>query len=354
MLRSVGQPDHGVVRDGSGGTGRRRRARPARPAARRTRPPSARRRPRRRSSAVYRGRAGHVHAVGQGQAACGTDPSRRGRVRGRGVRGRRGGHRRATVSGHAVARRPAHRGGGSRRQDVEARRSRWVPSSRSPKVHVPREARGRDGEVRGSIPRARQPSSGSASCAGISRRTSASGRSPAAKNGRPWVWSQCQAAEQDRPRNGSPSSRVCEPRKPVPASSTSVGALGVVVGDGHARRDPPPLRARARRPASTRARHRGGGASASAGDLPGDDPPPAAQGGRGRAAAAAATATRQAVTARNDEVRRPPSSTARSPRTAPGPSSAIGSPSTSTGSTPSSRRNSSAPGLPLLDEACRP
>ena len=62
-------------------------------------------------------------------------------------------------------------------------------------------------------------------------------------------------------------------------------------------------------------------------------------------------ATVHGVTARRVAVRRPPSSTARSPSRAPGPSSASVSPSTSTPSTPSSSRKSSSASLALLGEA---
>ena len=43
------------------------------------------------------------------------------------------------------------------------------------------------------------------------------------KNGRPWVWSQCRWPSRIVPSNGSPSSRPVTARRPVPASSTSVG-----------------------------------------------------------------------------------------------------------------------------------
>jgi adenylate cyclase len=58
------------------------------------------------------------------------------------------------------------------------------------------------------------------------------------------------------------------------------------------------------------------------------------------------TATRQGVTARRVAVRRPPSSRAISPRTAPGPTSVTGRPSRSTSSTPSNSTNSRPPGPP--------
>ena len=77
----------------------------------------------------------------------------------------------------------------------------------------------------------------------------------------------------------------------------------------------------------------------------GGDPARARGAGRGRRRAGAA-ATRTRVTAVSVEVRRPPSSRARSPRTAPGPTSPSTWPSTSTETTPSSTRNSSSPGSP--------
>ena len=68
--------------------------------------------------------------------------------------------------------------------------------------------------------------------------------------------------------------------------------------------------------------------------------------------ALATAAILHGVIARRVDVRRPPSSAARSPTTAPGPSSASTEPSTSTASTPSSNKNSSSP-TRKLDEVMR-
>src|SRR5688572_9760943 len=67
--------------------------------------------------------------------------------------------------------------------------------------------------------------------------------------------------------------------------------------------------------------------------------------------ALATAATLHGVMARRVDVRRPPSSAARSPTTAPGPSSATIVPSTSTDNTPSSKRNSSSPSVPCSTSA---
>ena len=54
------------------------------------------------------------------------------------------------------------------------------------------------------------------------------GWSPARKNGRPWVWSQCRWPSRIAPRNGARRAPGHDARSPVPASRTSVGALTVV------------------------------------------------------------------------------------------------------------------------------
>ena len=224
----------------------------------------------------------HVHAVGEGQ--CGLVV--RAPALGAGAEGDRAvvgevGHRRPTVA-DAVAERPPAGVGDLAGQHLEARQ---VVGALLEVVEGPgpAEARGRDGEVRRAHP-TRQQLSGSASCAGISRRTSASGRSPAAKNGRPWVWSQCRWPSRIVPRNGSPSSRVVSRRKPVPASSTSVGTSASSWAMAtHDVWPPTPANACPTAGVDPRTPQRWRRIS-ERGDLPGDDPPPASRGGRGRAA----------------------------------------------------------------------
>src|SRR4029450_2293418 len=86
--------------------------------------------------------------------------------------------------------------------------------------------------------------------------------------------------------------------------------------------------------------------------VPGDGRDPAAgdgpQGGgaAGPPGAGGPGAPRQPAPARGVAVRRPPSSRATSPTTAPGPSSVTVTPSISTARTPSNRRYSSLPGSP--------
>ena len=59
---------------------------------------------------------------------------------------------------------------------------------------------------------------------GMHTRTSAPSLSTARENGRPCVWSQCRWPSSSAPRKGRSPSSAPRPRRPVPASSTRLGA----------------------------------------------------------------------------------------------------------------------------------
>ena len=190
--------------------------------------------------------------------------------------------------------------------------------------------------------------------AGRARRTSASCRSAGGKNGSPWVWSQCRWPSRIVPRNGLLGEEAGEPAQP-----------GAGVEDerrGGTRRGRWRRTTCARRRGRTRPRAQGSSPaprrSVTRTSAAGDSSRPRADGPateRARASRSRLLGGRPPppctrVTARRVDVRRPPSSAARSPNTAPGPSWPSSTPSTSTLEHTVEQQEESSPGLALRDE----
>ena len=112
------------------------------------------------------------------------------------------------------------------------------PSSRAWNDQRPLEAAGVDREERRAPSARRARRRRHRSATGRWTSTRASGRSPAVKNGMPWVWSQCRWPSSSAPSNGASPSSSRDAAQPGAAVDQQPRAPLVVVGDGDARRVP--------------------------------------------------------------------------------------------------------------------